>query len=330
MTVPPRIVFTVLFASLFVLQMACQPVATGEAKAQDENTHEKTKVLLVSGVNNHDWNDTNAFLLDVLAEQEMFEVEVSLSPDREADASEWDAWNPDFAAHDVVLLDYNDFRGGEYNGGFWSQQVRDNFEAYISEGGSALALHASNNPFHGWEAYEQMIGLLWRNKDTGYQVYYDTDGNLVRLPPGEGRGAGHGVLHDWKIKTRDADHPVMKGMPAEWLHPHDELYHGQRGPAENMNILATAYSDPESRGTGNEELMVWWIPYGEGKVLTMLPGHHWGDQEDERAYQCVGFRTLLNRSLEWLATGTVTIPVPDNFPTAEAASLVMEKTEVGQ
>ena len=39
------------------------------------------------------------------------------------------------------------------------------------------------------------------------------------------------------------DHPITRGMPAEWMHAKDELYHGQRGPAKHMEILATAYSD---------------------------------------------------------------------------------------
>jgi hypothetical protein len=219
------------------------------------------------------------------------------------------------------LIDYNDFAGRNYNGGNWSDRVRANFESYIEGGGSALMIHAANNPFQGWEAYEQMVGLLWRRPDTGYRLFMGEDGNLVRMSPGEDRGAGHGVLHDWQIRVRDPEHPIMKGMPEVWMHPHDELYHGQRGPAENMHVLATAYSDTTYRGTGLNELMVWWIPYGEGKVLTFLPGHHWRDQEDDRAFRDVGFRIMLNRSLEWLATGKVTLPIPDDFPTADSISL---------
>lgn len=320
-----RGIFTLLLVGLAISIQACQP-SSSSAPMQSADASAPLKVLLVSGVNNHDWESTNSFLLDLIGDAGMFEVTPSITPSREADSTEWLSWNPDFSAYDVVLLDYNDFRGRNYNGGFWSARVRQNFETYISGGGAALALHASNNPFHGWEAYEQMIGLLWRRSDTGTSVHYDDEGNLVRMGPGEGGNAGHGVLHDWQIQTRDPDHPIMQGMPGVWLHPHDELYHSQRGPAENMNILASAYSDPEHRGTGNHELMVWWIPYGEGKVLTMLPGHHWGDQEDDQAYRCVGFRTLLNRSLEWLATNRVTIPVPDNFPTATTSSVVPAAT----
>lgn len=84
-----------------------------------------------------------------------------------------------------------------------------------------------------------------------------------------------------------------------------------------MNVLATAWSDTKLGGTGRHEPMVWWTEFGEGKILTFLPGYLWEGQMDDRAFRCVGFRTLLQRSAEWLATGEVTLPVPENFPTAE-------------
>ena len=88
-----------------------------------------------------------------------------------------------------------------------------------------------------------------------------------------------------------------------------------------MHILATAWSDPAHGGTGAHELMAWWIPFGKGKVLTLLPGHLWRGQEDDRALRCAGFQTLLHRSMEWLATGEVTSPVPQDFPAAEEVSV---------
>ena len=57
-------------------------------------------------------------------------------------------------------------------------------------------------------------------------------------------------------------------------------------------------------------------------MLTFLPGHIWAGQEDLRAFHCVGFRTLLQRCCEWLATGKVTLPVPADFPTADRAVVV--------
>jgi len=270
-------------------------------------------VLIISGQNNHDWERTTPQLQAILESTGQFDVTVSLTPPKDMDASVWDSWRPDFSAYDVVLLNYN--------GEMWPEAVRTDFEEYVSSGGRVLVQHAANNPFQGWTAFESMVGLLWRGAGAGHSAYMDDGGELVHVQPDEGRGAGHGKLHDWQIMTRDAEHPIMKGLPPVWVHPHDELYHSQRGPAEDMNVLATAWSDPESGGTGNHELMVWWIPYGQGRVLTLLPGHLWRGQEDDRALRCVGFQTLLQRSVEWLATGEVNSPVPADFPTAERASV---------
>ncbi len=164
-----------------------------------------------------------------------------------------------------------------------------------------------------------MIGLGWRQNSFGDRVTVDDRGEVVRTPKGEGPGSGHGPQHEYTMVVRDPDHPIMQGMPKEWKHTKDELYHGQRGPAQDMHILATAYSSTENRGTGTNEPLVWEIPYGKGRVFTCLLGHNMADETV--ALQCVGFQTLILRGTEWAATGTVTIPVPANFPKADETSL---------
>ena len=260
-----------VFVGLLLLIMAFAPSAPPKAT-----------VLLVTGQNNHTWARTTPLLTDILNEWGLFDVTVSITPPKGASTADWALWSPNFKAYDTVMLNYN--------GEMWPDAVKARFEQYVHDGGRVLIQHASNNPFPGWTAFEQMVGLLWRDTDDGYRVYMDDSGNIIREAPGEGISAGHGQKHDWQITTRDAEHPIMKGVPDVWLHPFDELYHGQRGPAENMNILATAYSNTEGGGSGKHEMMIWWIPYGQGKVLTFLPGHLWADQDDERAFQCIGLR----------------------------------------
>jgi type 1 glutamine amidotransferase len=114
----------------------------------------------------------------------------------------------------------------------------------------------------------------------------------------------------------------MKGMPAHWMHANDELYHGQRGPAPDIHVLASAFSSKGKGGTDEHEPMIWWIPYGKGRVFTTVMGHVGGN--DTRSIRCVGFITVMNRGSEWAATGKVTLPIPENFPKADATSLVPE------
>jgi hypothetical protein len=278
---------------------------------------EKLKTLLITGQNNHDWQRTTPMIKRILEAAGRFDVTVSTTPPKGAPKAAWESWHPNFKAYDVLVSDYYD---QDKIGGPWSEPIRKAFEQYVADGGAVVIVHAANNAFDGWNEYEKMVGLLWRNADAGYRVFFDDDGKEHRVPPGKGPGASHGAKHDFQIQTRQPDQPIFKGVPKVWLHAFDELYHTQRGPAENMHILATAYDAPKTRGTGKHEPMIWWIPYGKGKVLTFLPGHLWKGQKDLRAFECVGFQTLLPRCTEWVATGKVTIPVPKDFPTADHLS----------
>lgn len=276
--------------------------------AQTADAAEKLKLLIVDGQNNHNWKATTPVLKQFLEETGRFDVSVATSPPKKAEPEEWEDFNPDFSQYDVVL--------SNYNGEEWPMRVKTNLESYVEEGGGLVIIHAANNAFPGWPAWNQMIGLGWRGNNFGPRVHLNDEGKEVRVDKGEGPGAGHGRQHEFAVRIRDTEHPVTKGMPAEWMHVKDELYHGQRGPAQAMHILATAYSDPATGGTDTHEPMVWWIPYGKGRVFTNVMGHA------DYSMKGVGFQTITARGCEWAATDKVTLPIPQNFPTAEKTSSV--------
>ncbi len=120
----------------------------------------------------------------------------------------------------------------------------------------------------------------------------------------------------------DAQHPITAGMPRVWKHVKDELYHGQRGPAENVNILLSAFDDAKYQGTGKHEPVLWWVPYGKGKVVTNVMGHV---GESSGPLACVGFQTVFLRSIEWLVTGKCPRPSPTTSPprTSPAAAFLV-------
>ena len=153
-----------------------------------------------------------------------------------------------------------------------------------------------------------MIGLGgWggRNETSGPYVYFTDEGKLVRDTTA-GRGGSHGPQHEFAIIVRDSTHPITKGMPARWMHTKDELYDSLRGPAENMKILATAFSSKTKR----HEPMIMTIEVGKGRVFHTPMGH------ETYSMECIGFMNTLQRGTEWAATGKVTIPVPEDFPNA--------------
>jgi uncharacterized protein len=268
---------------------------------------EKLRVLIIDGQNNHNWRATTPILKDFLTQTGRFTVDVVTTPtEKNAPPREWDKFRPQFDKYDAVL--------SNYNGELWPAPVQRSLEQYVSAGGGLVIVHAANNAFPQWDEWNKMIGLGWRGVDFGERLTLDDDGRPVKTPKGEGPGAGHGPQHEYSVVIRDRSHPITRGMPAEWMHSKDELYHGQRGPAQNMHVLATAYSAPDQRGTGAHEPMIWWIPYGQGRVFTTVLGHA------DYSMQCIGFQTVVNRGTEWAATGEVTLPIPKNFPTADQVS----------
>lgn len=273
------------------------------------------RVLIIDGQNNHDWETTTPYLRHILEETGRFSVTIATTPPRGAnDPAAWDAFRPDFSKADVVL--------SNYNGETWPLPVREAFEKFMAGGGGMVNVHAANNPFPDWPEFNRMIGMAWRGAGFGDRIALDDDGNEVRFPAGEGAGAGHGPQYPYSVVVRDREHPVLHGFPAEWMHPRDELYHGQRGPALNMHILATAYASRDKGGTGYHEPMVWWIPYGQGRVFTTVLGHHGrGQPLADSPMRDRAFHALVTRGCEWAATGNVTIPLPAMMPTAEEASL---------
>lgn len=281
------------------------------AAAGSASAAEKLRLLIIDGQNNHNWKEMTPPMKQSLEATGRFTVDVATTPPARAPKDAWESFRPEFGKYDAVL--------SNYNGEPWPERVRKALEEYVDHGGGLVIVHAANNAFPGWTEYDRMIGLGWRGPEYGDRLTLNDQGEPVRTPKGQGPGAGHGPQHEFVITVRDSEHPVTKGMPRQWLHARDELYHGQRGPAEHMHILATAYSAKDKGGTGTNEPMIWVIPYGKGRVFTTVMGHV--SAKGDPAIRCVGFQTVVARGAEWAATGKVTLPIPSDFPTADKVSL---------
>ena len=285
----------------------------GYAKKTETEPKKVLKVLILDGQNNHNWKATTPVLQDVFGQGGRFEVEVSTSPSKKGTKEEWAAWRPDFSKYDAVV--------SNYNGQMWPAEVRKDFVDYVKNGGAFVVIHAANNSFAVWPEYNEMIGLGgWggRNEKSGPYVYWQ-DGKFVRDEKA-GRGGNHGAQHEFKVVNRAKQHPITKGMPDEWLHTKDELYDLLRGPAKNMEVLATSHSPVTKR----HEPMIMALQYGKGRVFHTPMGHA------DYSMLCQGFYTVLQRGTEWAATGSVTIPWPKNFPDEKKAVKVEIKEKVGK
>jgi len=264
---------------------------------------QRLRALIVDGRNNHDWRSTTPVLKNALEETALFTVDVATAPPGTGPVP---SFRPDFDQYKVVVLNYTDLG----NGGTWCAETQSAFVRYAAAGGGVVVFHAASSAFPEWREYNEIIGLGgWGGRDErcGPMIRF-RDGRLVRDRK-PGNAGHHGKQHPFLIVTRDPNHPVMSGLPRAWMHARDELYDSLRGPARNLDVLATAYSDPATGGTGENEPMLFTARYGQGRVFHTTLGH------DPEAMSCVGFLATLQRGAEWAATGRVTQSVPNDFPT---------------
>ncbi|MFK7984256.1 MAG: ThuA domain-containing protein [Saprospiraceae bacterium] len=289
------------------------------------------KVLIIDGQNNHEvWPKSTIMMKQYLEETGQFKVAINRTrftwkaekekaylslagvPATEnlAAPKSDQEFRPAFKKYDVVVSNFG------WNAAAWSIETQKEFEQYIANGGGFVSIHAADNSFPDWKAYNEMIGLGgWggRSEKDGPYVYYSNEGALVRDTT-IGKAGKHGARHEFPITVRIKDHPITKGMPYEWLTTEDECYAMLRGPAENMTVLATGKDISKKAPTNRHEPVLMVIDYGKGRIFHSTLGHSTTSTEG------VGFITSFLRGVEWAATGKVTQKIPADFPTSNKAT----------
>jgi uncharacterized protein len=259
-----------------------------------------------SGGPYHDWKQATAALKRMLDETGLFAVTVVTAPPPGGDFA---AFTPDFSRYKAVVMNYDapDER--------WPASLKSSFEQYMAGGGGLVAVHAADNAFAGWAAFNEMVGVGgWRGRtEQAGPLWYYRDGKLTP-DTSPGRAGSHGRRTPFQVAVREPNHPIVRGLPKLWMHQGDELYARLRGPGKNMTVLATAFSDPANAGSGRDEPQLMVLSYGKGRVFHTTFGH------DIVALSSVDFVVTLQRGTEWAATGQVTQKVPASFPTADTVS----------
>lgn len=335
-----------MIKSLWIIPLLFLVTACNSSNKEDAQPA-KLKVLLIDGQNNHYiWPKTTMMMQDYLEQTDLFEVDIhrmdsvwlgikynksrpepytSFIETYPLDSTSYvishtpiktSRFSIDFSQYDLIVSNLGE------SAPHWPTETKKNFEQYISDGGGLVIVHAANNLWGDWPEYNTMIGLgAWGGRDStsGPYVYYN-DADELEIDNSAGICGSHGPEYPFLITSREPEHPIMKGLPATWLHTQDELYDHMRGPFENATVLATAYSDveansppwaPEIKGMGKHVPSLMTINYGKGRVFHTTLGHF------DYSMECAGFITTLQRGAEWVATGEVTQEIPADFPTAQ-------------
>jgi type 1 glutamine amidotransferase len=240
---------------------------------------EPIRVLFLTGQTDlpyHDWHISTPFLRGVLAATGRFDVKVLEEVRGVTPAT--------LAGADVLVLNYNGPR--------WGDATESAIEEFVKSGKGLVSFHGvTYGEFYGqvfekrwvaggtkgWPAYPGIIGAQW-----------------------EPSKIGHGARHAFAVKWVDRGHPISAGLEESFL-ANDELYH-KLDLLPGTKVLATAFSAPETGGTGKDEPMVWTTAFGRGRTVHITLGH------DLSAMTQPGFLTAFARGAEWAATGAVTLP----------------------
>jgi len=242
----------------------------------------KLSILILTGQRDtyHEWVATTAMMKSILEATGRFEVKMNEEP-RDIGAGT-------LAHYDAILINYLD-RGLPERG--FGPRTEAALLEFVRSGKGLLLPHYTLGSFRYWEEFEQLAGGVYR--------------------PGFG---GHGARQDVPVKLRDENHPITKGLKSPLPHYQDELYaHMRFRGAPGFHLLASAwddhslYKEAERKtlsGPGTETPVLWTVPYGKGRVVGYTLGH------DAEIMRSRTYGVLLTRSLEWAASGEVTIAIP--------------------
>ena len=222
-----------IFPLLLLASLSCASLL----RAEDVHP---LRVLMVTGGCCHDYEHQKHILAEGISARANVEFTIVHEEGKDkADKShkvtiyEKDDWSKGF---DVVL--HNECFGGVTDVPFIERIAKAHFE-----GLPAVMLHCSTHSYRMAQTDE------WR-KCIGQT------------------SMSHEKNRDLHVITVNAEHPVMKGFPSEWLDKKDELYKNEK-LWENFVPLAKAYGED----TKKDHFLIWVNTYGKGRVFGTTMGH---------------------------------------------------------
>ncbi|MCF7731557.1 MAG: ThuA domain-containing protein [Akkermansiaceae bacterium] len=195
-----------------------------------------------------------------------------------------------FAPYAVILSNYNDF--GKNPPVSLSPATKQAFLDHLAKGHGFLALHAGSSVFYDWPEFQTYCCGTWKD------------------------GTSHGAIHVNEVTFSGAKSPITEGLKPFWIR--DEFWQ-EIHVAPGVKSHATVTPDPKSNGSGKPEMILFTIETGGGRGCGYFLGHGTTTMKN------TAWQTLLQRAVEWTATGKVTLPPAKDWPATKADAERMMK-----
>jgi uncharacterized protein len=198
-------------------------------------TEHRLNVLLLTGKNNHEWQQTTPALQRILEESGRFTVTVLNDPSR-CDAQF-------LAPYDAIVSNWTNFPDRDR---VWGERSESAIVNFVRSGKGFVLFHAASATFPFWPDYRDMIGAGW------------------------GERSGHAPSRIFAVTVVDQDHPITR-IVGDFI-INDELWHGM-DTRPGVHVLCTAYSDTAGGGSGRKEPVAFSLGFGQGRCFNLALGH---------------------------------------------------------
>lgn len=197
------------------------------------------RTLLLSGANNHNWQETTPAVKAILAGSPKFAVTVVDKP--------WEMKPSDLDGCDSVFNNWNTFGKDKRE---WSAAMKAAFMAWVKKGGGFFVLHAGGSMFYDWDEFQTLTGGAWE------------------------KGTFHPHMQSFRVTVADPAHPVTRGLSDFEIFDEPWQKTGNRNPGRR--VLLTGVVSKENKGSGESEPFAWTTQLGQGRCFNLVLGHDVG------------------------------------------------------
>lgn len=225
-----------------VLSLVCGVVLCSVAAAQDAEGKKPTRLkgLLITGGCCHDYKNQKRIITEGLSQR------LSISWDIAHEGGDGRNHKVSVYGKKGWAKKYDLIVHNECFGAVKDDKFVQSIAAAHHDGVPGIFIHCALHSYRmapiGAEAWRELIGVTSRSH--------------------EGK---RGVL----VKTKNREHPVMRGFPKEWKTPNGELYKIEK-VWPNTEPLAFAYG----KDTKKDHPVIWLNKFGKARVFGTSIGHH--------------------------------------------------------